>query len=62
MAEMRAGQLKDPGDLIAEFAIAITAEFSPAKWRAWIVAVMFCFYSLGAGFGGLIAAWLVPTS
>jgi len=41
-------------------AIAITAEFSPAKWRAWIVAVMFCFYSLGAGFGGLIAAWLVP--
>ena len=42
-------------------AIAITAEFSPAKWRAWIVAVMFCFYSLGAGFGGLIAAWLVPT-
>jgi len=42
-------------------AIAITAEFSPAKWRAWIVAVMFCFYSLGAGFGGLIAAWLIPT-
>jgi MFS family permease len=41
-------------------AIAITAEFSPAKWRTWIVAVMFCFYSLGAGFGGLIAAWLVP--
>ena len=41
-------------------AIAITAEFSPAKWRAWIVAVMLCFYSLGAGFGGLIAAWLVP--
>jgi AAHS family 4-hydroxybenzoate transporter-like MFS transporter len=41
-------------------AIAITAEFSPAKWRAWIVAVMFCFYSLGAGFGGLIAAWLIP--
>src|SRR5215475_7137872 len=42
-------------------AIAITAEFSPAKWRTWIVAVMFCFYSLGAGFGGLIAAWLIPT-
>ena len=42
-------------------AVAITAEFSPAKWRTWIVAVMFCFYSLGAGFGGLIAAWLVPT-
>lgn len=29
VAEMRAGQLKDPGDLIAEFAIAITAELDP---------------------------------
>jgi MFS transporter, AAHS family, 4-hydroxybenzoate transporter len=43
-------------------AIAITAEFSPPKWRAWIVAMLFCFYSLGAGFGGLIAAWLIPIS
>src|SRR5258705_1667925 len=41
-------------------AIAITAEFSPNAKRASSVAAMFSFYSIGAGFGGIIAAWLIP--
>ncbi len=41
-------------------AIAITAEFSPTAKRASAVAAMFSFYSIGAGFGGIIAAWLIP--
>lgn len=42
-------------------AIAITAEFTPPAKRAGAVAGMFSSYSIGAGFGGLIAAWLTPT-
>jgi AAHS family 4-hydroxybenzoate transporter-like MFS transporter len=42
-------------------AIAITAEFSPSAKRASAVAAMFSSYSIGAGFGGIIAAWLIPT-
>jgi len=42
-------------------AIAITAEFSPGAKRASAVAAMFSSYSIGAGFGGIIAAGLVPT-
>jgi AAHS family 4-hydroxybenzoate transporter-like MFS transporter len=41
-------------------AIAITAEFSPGAKRASAVAAMFSSYSIGAGFGGIIAAWLIP--
>jgi AAHS family 4-hydroxybenzoate transporter-like MFS transporter len=41
-------------------AIAITAEFSPSAKRASAVAAMFSSYSIGAGFGGIIAAWLIP--
>ena len=41
-------------------AIAITAEFSPNAKRASAVAAMFSFSSIGAGFGGIIAAWLIP--
>jgi AAHS family 4-hydroxybenzoate transporter-like MFS transporter len=41
-------------------AIAITAEFSPSARRASAVAAMFASYSIGAGFGGIIAAWLIP--
>ena len=41
-------------------AIAITAEFSPNAKRASAVAAMFSSYSIGAGFGGIIAAWLIP--
>jgi AAHS family 4-hydroxybenzoate transporter-like MFS transporter len=42
-------------------AIAITAEFSPSAKRAGAVAAMFSSYSVGAGFGGLIAAGLIPS-
>ena len=42
-------------------AIAITAEFSPHARRAGSVAAMFSSYSIGAGFGGIIAAWLIPS-
>jgi AAHS family 4-hydroxybenzoate transporter-like MFS transporter len=42
-------------------AIAITAEFSPSAKRAGTVAAMFSSYSIGAGFGGLIAAGLIPS-
>jgi AAHS family 4-hydroxybenzoate transporter-like MFS transporter len=41
-------------------AIAITAEFSPSAKRASAVAAMFSSYSIGAGFGGIIAAGLIP--
>ena len=41
-------------------AIAITAEFSPGAKRASAVAAMFSSYSVGAGFGGIIAAGLIP--
>jgi AAHS family 4-hydroxybenzoate transporter-like MFS transporter len=39
---------------------ALTAEFSPPEKRATAVAIMFCTFSLGAAFGGFIAAWLMP--
>jgi len=40
--------------------IALTAEFSPPAKRASAVAIMFCSFSLGAGFGGTVAAELMP--
>ena len=43
-------------------AIAITAEFSPSAKRAGAVAAMFSSYSIGAGFGGIIAAGLIPSN
>ena len=42
-------------------AIAITAEFSPSAKRASAVAAMFSSYSVGAGFGGIVAAGLIPS-
>ena len=41
-------------------AVAITAEFSPPEKRTTAVAVMFSSFSIGAGFGGFVAAWLLP--
>lgn len=38
---------------------ALTAEFSPPHRRALYVAIMFCSFSLGASFGGLVAAFLI---
>jgi len=40
--------------------IALTAEFSPPEKRASAVAIMFCSFSLGAGFGGWVSAELIP--
>ena len=39
---------------------ALTAEFSPPRRRAFYVAMMFCSFSLGASFGGFVAAELMP--
>jgi AAHS family 4-hydroxybenzoate transporter-like MFS transporter len=41
-------------------AIAITAEFTPSAKRASAVAAMFSSYSVGAGFGAILAAHFVP--
>ena len=38
---------------------ALTAEFSPPHRRAFYVAIMFCSFSLGASFGGFVAAVLM---
>jgi AAHS family 4-hydroxybenzoate transporter-like MFS transporter len=38
---------------------ALTAEFSPPHRRAFYVAIMFCSFSLGASFGGLVSAALM---
>ena len=40
--------------------IAMTSEFSPRRRRATMVMIMFCGFSLGAAFGGLLAAALIP--
>jgi AAHS family 4-hydroxybenzoate transporter-like MFS transporter len=39
---------------------ALTAENSPPEKRATAVAIMFCTFSLGAAFGGFVAASLMP--
>jgi AAHS family 4-hydroxybenzoate transporter-like MFS transporter len=41
-------------------AVALTAEFSPARRRATLVMAMFCGFSVGAALGGLIASVLLP--
>jgi AAHS family 4-hydroxybenzoate transporter-like MFS transporter len=38
---------------------ALTAESAPPEKRASAVAIMFCTFSLGAGFGGFVAAGLI---
>jgi AAHS family 4-hydroxybenzoate transporter-like MFS transporter len=42
-------------------AIALAAEYAPARARATTVAVLFTFYNLGSTVGGLLAARLIPT-
>jgi AAHS family 4-hydroxybenzoate transporter-like MFS transporter len=43
-------------------AVAITAEFSPPAKRTTAVAIMFSSFSIGAGFGGVVAGyWLLPS-
>jgi AAHS family 4-hydroxybenzoate transporter-like MFS transporter len=41
-------------------AIATTSEFSPKRRRATMVMIMFCGFSIGAAFGGFLAADLIP--
>jgi AAHS family 4-hydroxybenzoate transporter-like MFS transporter len=41
--------------------IALASEYSPARLRAGMVAVMFCGFPLGAVLGGVLSARLIPT-
>lgn len=41
--------------------IALTAEYSPTRRRATVVTIMFTGFSLGAAFGGAVAASLIPS-
>jgi AAHS family 4-hydroxybenzoate transporter-like MFS transporter len=41
-------------------AVALTAEYSPARRRTVMVMVMFCGFSVGGALGGALAAWLIP--
>lgn len=40
--------------------IALSAEYTPARWRSTAVGVMFCGFPLGAVAGGLLAAQIIP--
>jgi MFS transporter, AAHS family, 4-hydroxybenzoate transporter len=41
-------------------AFVLVSEFAPKRLRATWVTMMFTGYTLGAGFGGAVAVWLVP--
>lgn len=41
--------------------VSIASEYAPAKSRATIVGLMWCGFPLGAVFGGVLAAWLIPS-
>lgn len=41
-------------------AITLSAEFSPAQKRAMMVTLMFCGFTAGLAFGGVIASLLIP--
>lgn len=40
--------------------IALSAEYTPARWRSTAVGVMFCGFPLGAVLGGLLSAQIIP--
>lgn len=40
--------------------IALSAEYTPARWRSTAVGVMFCGFPFGAVLGGLLAAQIIP--
>lgn len=42
-------------------AVTVMSEYSPDRMRSTITNLMFCGFPLGAAFGGLLAAWLIPT-
>ncbi len=41
-------------------AVTVMSEYSPDRMRSTITNLMFCGFPLGAAFGGLLAAWLIP--
>lgn len=41
-------------------AVTLMSEYSPDSKRSTITNLMFCGFPLGAAFGGLLAAWLIP--
>lgn len=41
-------------------AVTMMSEYSPERLRSTITNLMFCGFPLGAAFGGLLAAWLIP--
>ncbi len=41
-------------------AVTVMSEYSPERLRSTITNLMFCGFPLGAAFGGLLAAWLIP--
>lgn len=41
-------------------AVTLMSEYSPERMRSTITNLMFCGFPLGAAFGGLLAAWLIP--
>ncbi len=41
-------------------AIALTSEYCPERRRSFLTTVMFCGFTLGSGFGGIVAAQLMP--
>lgn len=40
--------------------IALSAEYTPARWRSTAVGIMFCGFPFGAVLGGLLAAQIIP--
>lgn len=40
--------------------IALSAEYTPSRWRSTAVGVMFCGFPFGAVLGGLLAAQIIP--
>jgi MFS transporter, AAHS family, 4-hydroxybenzoate transporter len=41
-------------------AVTLTNEYCPGRRRALLTNAMFCGFSVGAGIGGLVAAWMLP--
>ena len=41
-------------------AVTLMSEYSPDRMRSTITNLMFCGFPLGAAFGGLLAAWMIP--
>jgi len=41
-------------------AVTLTNEYCPGHRRALLTNAMFCGFSVGAGIGGLVAAWMLP--